>query len=471
MKLHSLLISVLLLMTVFACGDKIEIPEYNPTVPENPDTPGDSDPGNQPGASANMLRYQPTNYLVWDNWTIVKGDSIHLFHMQGLKIIAYPKDQNLRGYGHAVSGDLLRWTEKPEVLSLYNRVYDNDVDFRFSGSTVEHNGKYYMYYTMRKWAMERIGLAISDDLYHWTIYEGNPVLEPNGRWFITFNAEGTGSNHPLWGYKVDCRDMLVIKDKKGSGYYGYFVSSADRKDLNTPTAVIGIAYSTDMIRWEQKGIVYYPTGVNMPEMIDVFEYQNQWYMTLSSGKDNGGVSSSSDPYIFRAQLYAKAATPEGPFVEDLSDNVIMGGSVNSGICTRSVEYKGKRRVMYTDSNNGSSVLALPKDLGVNHKGQLRLFYASDLLASLRRQKIPASIVDQPNTSYGWPTHGGIWKQQNEVFSCTTDKYSWQGAVFDGLSQNMEFNFTVKSSACDSYGIMLTTYAQNVTFYDHLKYLL
>ena len=112
--------------------------------------------------------------------------------------------------------------------------------------------------------MQRIGLATSTDLYNWEVYSGNPVLEPDGRWFITFNSEGTGSNNPIWKDIVDCRDMLVIKDKNGPGFYAYFIAAAVRSDLSSPTTVVGIAYSKDLFKWEQKGIVYYPTGVSMP---------------------------------------------------------------------------------------------------------------------------------------------------------------------------------------------------------------
>ncbi|GHU73871.1 hypothetical protein FACS189413_18540 [Bacteroidia bacterium] len=454
------------LLACFSCKDNIVIPDYiAPEIPDNGD-------GNQPGNASSVLKYQPEKYYMWDNWTIIKNDSIHLFHIQGLKDLNYNKDQNLRGYGHAVSTDFVRWTEEREVLSLYSKTYPNDVDFRYSGCTAEHNGKYYMYYTMRKWAMERIGLAISDDLYNWTIYDGNPVLEPDGRWFITFNNEGTGSNNPTWGYKVDCRDMLVIKDPNGAGYYGYFVSSVVRSDLKSPTSAIGVAYSTDMIHWQQKGVAYRPMGVGVAEMVDVFQYQGKWYMTLTTCKDAGMISTYSDPYIFRAQLYAVADSPEGPFIENPVDNVILGGSVNSGYSMRSVEYKGKRRVMYVDADYAKrSVLSLPKDVGLNEKGQLRLFYASDLLQPLRVKKTELSIVTQPNTSFGWPTYGGTWKLTGGVLTCETDVNSWQGVILDGLSRNMEFNFTVSRADCQSYGIMLTTFAANPTYLDNLKYLL
>jgi len=459
-QLYQPIALLLIFLLLFACDSKIDVPDYHPT-PDTTKNSGSSE------LSVNMLKYRPHNYNMWDSWCIVKGDSIHLFHLQYTRSdVDYEKPVDLRGFGHATSGDLLRWNEKPEVLSLYNRTYDNDWNFRYTGSTIEYNGKYYTFYTMRKWDMQRIGLATSTDLYNWEVYSGNPVLEPDGRWFITFNSEGTGSNNPIWKDIVDCRDMLVIKDKNGPGFYAYFIAAAVRSDLSSPTTVVGIAYSKDLFKWEQKGIVYYPTGVSMPEMIDVFEFQGTWYMTLTTGKNNGGLSSFSDQYISRAMLYAKSNSPEGPFVEDLSDNVVIGGSINSGYSMRTVEYKGKRRTLYVDVNNGSSVLSLPKNIGVNDKGKLRLYYASDLLEKLRSREIEPTIYAQPYNTFGWwPSHGGIWKYNNSLYTCNTDPKSWQGMVFGGTANNIEFNFTVNNSTCDSYGIILSNPVNNVTLND------
>lgn len=444
-----------------SCGDDNIVTKGNPI--ENPDPAPDPEAGLR---VVNKVKYRPYNYMMWDNWYIVKEDSIHLFHLQGIvNGVSYPRDTNLRGFGHAASGDLLHWNEKPEVLSLYDKNLDNEADFRYTGCTVEHQGKYYTFYTMRKWAGQRIGVAVSDDLYTWTEYEGNPVIVPDGRWFITFSGSSSaGSSYANWD-RVDCRDMVVVKGKSGGGFYGYFVSSSDMSGLTSPTAVIGLAYSTDLLHWEQRGIVYYPTGVSMPEMIDVFEHEGVWYMTLTTAKDNGSLTAFSDPYITRGTIYATAASPQGPFVEDMKDNVLIGGQLSSGYSMRTVYYQGERRLMYVDVDNGVSVLSLPKNIGLNNQGQLRALYASDLLPKLRIQEISPVIYDQPANSFGWPTYGGLWKEKEGVFSCKTDKDSWQAAVFEGASANMEISFTVEDFQCSSFGIVLARPAAEIFLSD------
>jgi len=212
------------------------------------------------------IHYSPEGYCMWDNWYVERDGEIHLIHLKGLAggMDYDAAKENRRGYGHAVSTDLVHWSEQADILSLEESTNPLDRDFRYTGCTIERNGVYYTFYTMRKGQGQRIGVATSEDLYEWEEYEGNPVLVPDEKWFITFANENV-SNHAAWGATVDCRDMLVIEDKEGEGYWGYFVASADT-GRTSPTAVIGVAYSYDLLEWEQLGIAYMPRSVSMPEM-------------------------------------------------------------------------------------------------------------------------------------------------------------------------------------------------------------
>lgn len=402
------------------------------------------------------IRYSPQGYRMWDGWCVKKGEEVHLIHLKGLAYgMAYDEEkESKRGYGHAVSPDLVHWTEQDDILTLEETENDLDREFRYTGSTIEYNDLYYTFYTMRKGQGQRIGVATSPDLYEWEEYAGNPVLVPDEEWFITFANENV-SNHASWGGTVDCRDMVVVKDEEGEGFWGYFVASADR-GLTTPTAVVGVAYSTDLFHWEQLGIAYAPEGVAMPEMVDVFQVGDKWYMTLTTAKNNGGISVFSDPYITRAQIYAAADSPKGPFAENPQDNVLMGGQLDSGYSSRTILYKGKRRILYVDSNHGESVVSLPKNVDADEDGRLRLYYADDLLGNIRKTTLEDGIAVQANTSFAWNTRGGEWKKKNGEFSCITDKESWQPFLMKGMASNLELTFCVSAdSDCTSYGIVLS----------------
>lgn len=403
------------------------------------------------------IRYSPEGYHMWDSWCVEKDGEVHLIHLKALAGgTAYDEEkENRRGYGHAVSTDLVHWTEQEDILSPEESENPLDRDFRYTGCTIERDGLYYTFYTMRKGQGQRIGAATSEDMYEWEEYEGNPVLVPDEKWFITF-ANENASNHAAWGATVDCRDMLVIKDEEGDGYWGYFVASADT-GKTTPAAVVGVAYSYDLLSWEQQGIAYAPESVSMPEMVDVFQIGDKWYMTLTTAKNNGCISGFSDPYITRAQIYAVADSPKGPFLENPEDNVMMGGQLNSGYSSRSIVFNGTRRVLYTDSNNGEAVISLPKNVAVNAEGCLRLYYAADLLEGLRTGALQDSIAIQPNTSFAWNTKGGVWKKEDDKYSCTTDNNSWQPFLMKGMANNMELEFVMDGeSDCSMLGIVLSS---------------
>ena len=436
-----------------------------------PQTPDETDAGSLPpvdtddsgnGGSEVMgsIQYAPDNYNMWDNWYVEIDGVVHLIHLKGLKDgVGYDQDAEAqRGFGHAISTDLVHWEEQDDILNVADSDNPYDVDFRYTGSAIYHDGKCYVYYTMRRWNGQRIGVAVSEDMENWTEYVGNPVLVPDGRYFITFESPDSGNSTSEDWPTIDCRDFLVIPDPETDGFLGYFVASAEGA-FTSPTAVVGLAYSKDLLNWEQLGIVYRPNGVSMPEMIDVFEINGTWYMTLTTAKNNGGLNMFSDPYISRAQIYASASTPRGPFVENREDNVLFGGQYLSGYSARTILFRDQLRMMYTDSNGGSSVLSLPKTVGLNEDGYLRLFYASDLLDVLRTGSLTTNILVQPSTSFAWNTHGGVWTKSGNSMSITTDPYSWQAAIFDSISMNMEMCFTMEaSSTASSFGIALTNSA-------------
>ena len=164
-------------------------------------------------------------------------------------------------------------------------------------------------------------------------------------------------------------------------------------------------------------------------MVDVFQIDGKWYMTLTTGRNNGGTDLFSDPDISRAQVWASADSPEGPFLEDPEDNVFIGGQYDSGYSSRTILFRNQLRVLYTDSNHGKSVLSLPKNVGVNAEGKLRAYYAADLLEQLRQSALDTSIAAQPYTSFAWKTRGGEWKKTGDRLSCTTDPNSWQAVLY------------------------------------------
>ena len=57
----------------------------------------------------------------------------------------------------------------------------------WTGSVIEHDGRWYMLYTgvnrAEQGSVQRIGFAISDDLVHWSKHPAGPLLEADPRWY------------------------------------------------------------------------------------------------------------------------------------------------------------------------------------------------------------------------------------------------------------------------------------------------
>jgi hypothetical protein len=66
----------------------------------------------QPAAS-HRLNYHPEGLYVWDIWFFTRGDEVHLIHLQKKRPGSNRPDRDDGALGHAVSTDLLTWTELP----------------------------------------------------------------------------------------------------------------------------------------------------------------------------------------------------------------------------------------------------------------------------------------------------------------------------------------------------------------------
>ena len=88
--------------------------------------------------------------------------------------------------GHAVSHDLRSWRVLPDALHPGPEGSWDDLA-TWTGSAIGHDGRWYMLYTginrREQGLIQRIGLAVSDDLVSWEKHPENPVLEADPRWY------------------------------------------------------------------------------------------------------------------------------------------------------------------------------------------------------------------------------------------------------------------------------------------------
>ena len=286
------------------------------------------------------MNYSPESMYVWDAWCMPVGDTVHMYHLQrnrpGVSVPEGRQDM----LGHATSTDLVEWRQQPET---FGPDPTNPLDDRqpYTGCAVWHEGRAYLYYTMRASAnqgrVQRIGLAASTDGRHWQRHAGNPVIVPDPRWYA---VEG----NPVPGI-VDCRDLVVVRNPLG-GWLGFYATRQPGGEL-PQTSVIACVRSDDLVHWDHLPPAFAPGKYACIEVPDVFEMGGRWYMTCLAGNYYGNRGIFSDPNLVNGTMYAVSDRPEGPYRE-LADNALVAARSTGPISSRSVCMDGQRYLLYTD---------------------------------------------------------------------------------------------------------------------------
>ena len=193
----------------------------------------------QPGALKEV--YVPEDHLI-DGHAIVRGpDGWHVFY-ELIEKASMKRGSHgpVRTMAHATSDDLLTWTTQEPVLRNGGPGEWDEVEVGVC-SVVEHDGRWYMVYNGRPAhpGSRRIGMAVSDDLWHWTKVpgDGSPVLIPSQTW-SAWKEEGILGFGPKDPWIIHHEDRFIM-------YY-----SCNNK-RNEPS--IAVASSTDGIHWQDDG--------------------------------------------------------------------------------------------------------------------------------------------------------------------------------------------------------------------------
>jgi hypothetical protein len=136
------------------------------------------------------------------------------------------------------------WTLHPPIVAVEKGTWEGTA--LWAPFVMEKpGGGYIMYYTgVDSNAVQRIGIATSEDLYTWTKYAGNPVFRPDTGW-------------AAWDSTVQwsaCRDPNIYYE---DGTY-YMLVTAMAKNGH---GAVGSAISTDLFNWADNGPVYIHSGV------------------------------------------------------------------------------------------------------------------------------------------------------------------------------------------------------------------
>ena len=209
--------------------------------------------------------YRLDDQYVWGPVLIKADDGVwHLFHLQAPRTAGPVQRHKIPNIGQATSTDLIHWDYRG---TAFDRGPKGRWDDRrvITGGIVRFNGKYYMLYAgnghdEKYYWPPRMGLAVSEDLYHWERVQDDPVLEPDDRYYRHDGAWADSSL--LW---VD-------------GFF-YAVFKARAADLPRDAAgCIGMAQSSDLIHWDILPPVFCPENWHEIEMPQLLHHNGLYYL-------------------------------------------------------------------------------------------------------------------------------------------------------------------------------------------------
>jgi beta-fructofuranosidase len=182
---------------------------------------------------------------VWDFWLVRHGGEDHIFYLQARRELGRPELRHRNAtIGHAVSGDRRDWQVLPDAVHPGADGSWDDLA-TWTGSAIGHEGRWYMLYTGVSRAddglVQRIGLAVSDDLVHWAKHVANPVLEADPRWYEVLDQ----GRHPHQAW----RDPWLFRGGE-DGLLHVLVTARSRLGPPDGAGVLGHACSADLVNWE-----------------------------------------------------------------------------------------------------------------------------------------------------------------------------------------------------------------------------
>jgi beta-fructofuranosidase len=221
-------------------------------------------------------------HWVWDSWIADDGELFHLFFLQAERALADPDRRHTAArIGHATSTDLRDWTYHGVALDPGPAGAWDDLAL-WTGSVARgDDGLWRMFYTAlnsrgRGVFDQRIGVAVSLDLFSWHRPDDRPAIEIDPGWYLTL-ADGAGVSE-TW------RDPFVFRDPTGSGWCAYITArlpGAPRLD----DGVLALATSPDLVHWRLQPPVTTPAGFGQLEVVQVRLIDGQHVLVFTCHPD------------------------------------------------------------------------------------------------------------------------------------------------------------------------------------------
>ncbi|GAB1481771.1 glycosyhydrolase [Treponema sp.] len=301
----------------------------------------------------------------------------HLFHL------IIPNHDYI---AHAVSSDGITWRRVKNALFV-GEPGSWDDDMLWTMNIAKRNGKWHMFYTglsrRDSGRIQRIGLALSDDLYSWEKIDRAPYpLECGPPWY-----EGADHNPRTW---ISFRDPYYFSHQ-GTEYLTFCGRTREGAIFRRGCAGL---LKLGAKAAELMPPLHWPRVYDDVECPCIFQLGKSWFLVGSIRED--------------VQVrYWVSSDPFGPY-QAPSENVLFP---KGNYATR-VAYDQETLLLYSffilgHDVSGTRVLPPPKQVAVNAEGRLYLqsFYRWNLLVQntlkLQDMGTPRAVLANPSAEALW----------------------------------------------------------------------
>jgi beta-fructofuranosidase len=243
----------------------------------------------------------------------------------------------------------------------------------WTGSVICHDGRWYMLYTgisrAERGLIQRIGLALSDDLVTWRKHPGNPVLEADGRWYELLDLEKWRDQS--W------RDPWLFRDP-GDGAFHVLITARAAAGASDGRGVIGHARSGDLVRWEVLPPITVPGDFAQVEVPQLVQLGDRWHILFSALAEDHSAQRRSrlGPGQCGTFTYSSSGTPAGPYQASTAPVAASDGPLGTLYAGKLVEAtSGEWRFLaFCISKDGAFVgeLTDPLPVGQDRNGSIHI---------------------------------------------------------------------------------------------------
>ena len=257
---------------------------------------------------------------VWDFWFARKHDEHHVFYLQAPRSLGDPELRHHNAsIGHAISRDARHWSVVEDAIRPGASGAWDDLA-TWTGSVLEHDGLWHMLYTginrSERGLIQRIGLAVSSDLFRWHKHPANPVIEADASWYELLDLDRwrDQSWRDPWLYTANGQIRALITARSNQG-------------PPDGAGVIGQAQSFNLVDWKVLPPITEPgefAQVECPQLVTLDDHRLVLFSCLAEDhsarrRERTGRDGTTGSFVFE-QFETGAWLPsDEPFAANSSD--------------------------------------------------------------------------------------------------------------------------------------------------------